>query len=43
MMLKTERLILRPFREGVSFVDDADGNPIYENTYHYAILKKEWL
>ena len=21
---------------------DADGNPIYENTYQYAILKKEW-
>ena len=30
------------FREFVSFIDDADGNPIYENTYQYAILKKEW-
>ena len=30
------------FREFVSFVKDADGNPIYENTYQYAILKKEW-
>ena len=30
------------FREFVSFVDDAEGNPIYENTYQYAILKKEW-
>ena len=30
------------FREFVSFVNDADGNPIYENTYQYAILKKEW-
>ena len=29
------------FREFVSFVNDADGNPIYENTYQYAILKKE--
>ena len=29
-------------REFVSFVNDADGNPIYENTYQYAILKKEW-
>ena len=29
------------FREFVSFVN-ADGNPIYENTYPYAILKKEW-
>ena len=23
-------------------VVDADGNPVYENTYQYAILKKEW-
>ena len=30
------------FREFVSFVNDPDGNPIYENTYQYAILKKEW-
>ena len=30
------------FREFVSFVNDADGNPIYENTYQYAILKREW-
>ncbi len=30
------------FREFVSFVNDAEGNPIYENTYQYAILKKEW-
>ena len=30
------------FREFVSFVSDAEGNPIYENTYQYAILKKEW-
>ena len=30
------------FREFVSFVSDPDGNPIYENTYQYAILKKEW-
>ena len=30
------------FREFVSFVNDADGNPIYENTYQYALLKKEW-
>lgn len=30
------------FREFVSFVKDADGNPIYENTMQYAILKKEW-
>ena len=30
------------FREFVSFVNDADGNPIYENTIQWAILKKEW-
>ena len=31
------------FREFVSFICDADGQPIYENTLQYAILKKEWL
>ena len=30
------------FMEFVSFVKDKNGNPIYENTYQYAILKKEW-
>ena len=30
------------FREFVSFVSDPDGNPIYENTIQWAILKKEW-
>ena len=30
------------FKEFVSFINDANGNPIYENTYQYAILKKEW-
>ena len=30
------------FMEFVSFVNDADGNPIYENTMQWAILKKEW-
>ena len=30
------------FCEFVSFVKDEDGNSIYENTYQYAILKKEW-
>ena len=30
------------FREFISFVNDDEGNPIYENTYQYAILKKEW-
>lgn len=30
------------FKEFVSFVNDSDGNPIYENTMQYAILKKEW-
>ena len=36
-MIATDRLILWPFVD-----EDADGNPIYENTYQYAILKKEW-
>ena len=30
------------FIEFVSFVNDAEGNPIYENTMQWAILKKEW-
>ena len=40
-----ERLGMRReglFREFVSFVNDVDGNPIYENTIQWAILKKEW-
>ena len=31
------------FRSFVSFVNDADGNPVYENTIQYAILKHEWV
>ena len=30
------------FKEFVSFINDENGNPIYENTYQYAILKSEW-
>ena len=30
------------FIEFVSFVKKPDGTPLYENTYQYAILKKEW-
>lgn len=30
------------FLEFVTFVNDPDGTPLYENTYQYAILKKEW-
>ena len=30
------------FMEFVSFIKDENGDPIYENTYQYAILKKEW-
>lgn len=40
-----ERLGMRReglFREFVSFIDGPDGQPLYENTYQYAILKKEW-
>ncbi len=29
--------------EFVSFVNDENGEPIYENTMQYAILKKEWI
>lgn len=28
--------------EDVSFKNDADGNPIYVNSFFYALLKKEW-
>ena len=31
------------FMEFVSFINDENGNPIYENTIQYAILKKEWV
>ena len=30
------------FKEYVSFINDKNGNPIYENTWQYAILKNEW-
>jgi len=30
------------FLEFVSFVNNPDGTPLYENTIQYAILKKEW-
>ena len=30
------------FMEFVSFVNQEDGTPLYENTIQYAILKKEW-
>ena len=30
------------FREFVTFVNDENGDPIYENTMQWAILKKEW-
>ena len=30
------------FREFVTFVNDEKGDPIYENTMQWAILKKEW-
>ncbi len=31
------------FIECVSFVNNPDGTPLYENTYQYAILKREWM
>ena len=30
------------FLEFISFVNNPDGTPKYENTYQYAILKREW-
>lgn len=30
------------YLEFISFVNDENGNPIYENTYEYAMLKNEW-
>ena len=30
------------FQEFVTFVNDENGDPIYENTMQWAILKKEW-
>ncbi len=30
------------FREFVTFVNNPDGTPLYENTLQYAILKSEW-
>ncbi|MBB3950162.1 GNAT family N-acetyltransferase [Aureimonas jatrophae] len=40
-----ERLCMRRegvFLEFVSFVDDAKGRPVYENTMQYALLRREW-
>lgn len=31
------------FLEFISFIKNQDGSPKYENTYQYAILKKEWI
>ena len=31
------------FSSFVSFVNDADGTPVYENTLQYAILQQEWM
>ena len=31
------------FKEFVSFTQNEDGEPMYENTMEYAILKKEWV
>ena len=38
MTIETNRLFL----DFVSFINDEDGNPVYENTYQYAILKRDW-
>ena len=31
------------FVEFISFINDDAGNPIYENTMQYAILRREWM
>ena len=31
------------FKEFVSFINNPDGTPLYENTMQYAILKSEWV
>lgn len=41
-----ERLGMRKeglFIEFISFIKNQDGTPHYENTYQYAILKREWM
>jgi Acetyltransferases, including N-acetylases of ribosomal proteins len=41
-----ERLGMRKeglFIEFISFINNQDGTPHYENTYQYAILKREWM
>ena len=30
------------FKEFISFINNPDGTPKYENTLQFAILKKEW-
>ncbi len=30
------------FREFISFRNEADGTPVFENTLQYALLRKEW-
>ncbi|MCP1247386.1 GNAT family N-acetyltransferase [Acetobacter cerevisiae] len=30
------------FMEFVSFMNDQEGQPVYENTMQYAILRREW-
>ncbi len=30
------------YKEFISFVNNDDGTPLYENTLEYAVLKKEW-
>lgn len=40
-----EKLLMRReglFKEFITFINDDEGKPIYENTYVYAVLKKEW-
>lgn len=38
-VIKTKRLVLRPFKGSDS--DDENGEPIWKDTYDYAILKDD--
>ena len=31
------------FKEFISFVNDENGDPVYEDTMEWAILKREWI
>ena len=34
---------LRTMIRECDYTEDVDGNPVYENTLQYAVLKEEWM